>query len=188
MADKKISALRSASTPLAGTEVLPIVQSGTTSKVAVSDLTAGRAISATQLTLSTGNLIVANGQGIDFSATSGPGTGKLLADYEEGNWTPNQGSGLTVTGAFSSAGSYTKVGRIVYLTGSVTGATSIAVGSGYAVICTNLPFFSNAVGTGLMFNAAATSTGGMFCSGAVIYSASAIANTATIQFSMTYIA
>lgn len=38
MADKKISALTSATTPLAGTEVLPIVQSGATVKVAVSAL------------------------------------------------------------------------------------------------------------------------------------------------------
>lgn len=47
MADKKISALTAAATPLAGTEVLPIVQSGSTVKVSVSDLTAGRAIGAT---------------------------------------------------------------------------------------------------------------------------------------------
>ena len=39
MADKKISALTAASTPLAGTEVLPIVQSGSTVKVEVDDLT-----------------------------------------------------------------------------------------------------------------------------------------------------
>jgi hypothetical protein len=39
MADKKISALTAASTPLAGTEVLPIVQSGVTKKVASDDLT-----------------------------------------------------------------------------------------------------------------------------------------------------
>lgn len=39
MADSKISALTPASTPLAGTEVLPIVQSGTTVKVSVDDLT-----------------------------------------------------------------------------------------------------------------------------------------------------
>ena len=39
MADKKISQLTSASTPLAGTEVLPIVQSGSTVKVASDDLT-----------------------------------------------------------------------------------------------------------------------------------------------------
>jgi len=38
MANSKISALTSASTPLAGTEVLPIVQSGATVKVAVNSL------------------------------------------------------------------------------------------------------------------------------------------------------
>ena len=38
MADSKISALTSATTPLAGTEVLPIVQSGSTVKVANNDL------------------------------------------------------------------------------------------------------------------------------------------------------
>jgi hypothetical protein len=51
MADKKISALTGATTPLAGTEVLPIVQSGATVKVAVSDLTAGRAMAALGMTL-----------------------------------------------------------------------------------------------------------------------------------------
>jgi hypothetical protein len=51
MADKKISALTGASTPLAGTEVLPIVQSGATVKVAVSNLTAGRTFDALGMTL-----------------------------------------------------------------------------------------------------------------------------------------
>ena len=46
MADKKISALTGATTPLAGTEVLPIVQSGSTVKVSIADVTAGRDISA----------------------------------------------------------------------------------------------------------------------------------------------
>jgi hypothetical protein len=46
MADTKISALPSATTPLTGTEVLPLVQAGGNVKVAVSDLTAGRAVSA----------------------------------------------------------------------------------------------------------------------------------------------
>jgi len=45
MADKKISALTSATTPLAGTEVLPIVQSGATVKVSIANVTAGRAVS-----------------------------------------------------------------------------------------------------------------------------------------------
>lgn len=64
MANTKISALTSATTPLAGTEVLPIVQSGATVKVTVANLTAGRAISATtiQSTVATGTapLIVAS--------------------------------------------------------------------------------------------------------------------------------
>jgi hypothetical protein len=57
MADVKISALPASTTPLAGTEVLPIVQSGTTVKVSVANLTAGRAIGATDATL-TGALSV----------------------------------------------------------------------------------------------------------------------------------
>jgi hypothetical protein len=60
MADKKISALTGASTPLAGTEVLPIVQSSTTVKVSVANLTAGRAVSATSFA-PTGSTVPANG-------------------------------------------------------------------------------------------------------------------------------
>ena len=50
MADVKISALPASTTPLAGTEVLPIVQGTTTKQVSVANLTAGRPISATQIT------------------------------------------------------------------------------------------------------------------------------------------
>ena len=51
MADTKISALPASTTPLAGTETLPIVQSNTTKKVSVANLTAGRAVSATSVAL-----------------------------------------------------------------------------------------------------------------------------------------
>ena len=44
MADVKISALPAATTPVAGTEVLPIVQSTTTKKLAIADLTPGLSI------------------------------------------------------------------------------------------------------------------------------------------------
>jgi len=70
MADKKISALTAASTPLAGTEVLPIVQSGSTVKVAVSDLTAGRSVSATGLDI-TGTASRITG---DFSSSTNAGS------------------------------------------------------------------------------------------------------------------
>lgn len=117
MANSKISALTSATTPLAGTEVLPIVQSSTTKQVSVANLTTGRAISATQLTLTTGNLIVANGQGVDFSATPGTGTSELFADYEEGTWTPTITSASGSLTSYTSAGVYTKVGRQVTVQG-----------------------------------------------------------------------
>jgi hypothetical protein len=47
MADTKISALPASTTPLAGTEVLPIVQSGVTRQVSVNNLTAGKTVLAT---------------------------------------------------------------------------------------------------------------------------------------------
>jgi hypothetical protein len=53
MADLKISQLPAATTPLAGTEVLPIVQSGSTVQVSVNNLTAGKAVSASTVTATT---------------------------------------------------------------------------------------------------------------------------------------
>jgi hypothetical protein len=46
MADVKISALPAASTPLDGTELVPIVQGGVTEQVTVANLTAGRTVAA----------------------------------------------------------------------------------------------------------------------------------------------
>jgi hypothetical protein len=222
MADTKISALTSATTPLAGTEVLPIVQSGVTVKVPVSSLTAGRSVttgpltvvggnagqilidntgqqfiqvliqrngaansggdllldgntgnmslrnlvagawaiatgtlagsstdrltvaSGGDVTVNTGNLVIGtSGKGIDFSATPGTGTSELLADYEEGTWTPLQGSGLTVVGTFSSSGTYTKIGRQVTVQGKVSGSTSISC-SAFGIITSTMPFSSGA--------------------------------------------
>ena len=60
MADVKISALPASTTPLAGTEVLPIVQSSQTKQVSVANLTAGRAVSAISYT-PTGSTIPTNG-------------------------------------------------------------------------------------------------------------------------------
>jgi hypothetical protein len=54
MADLKISALTASTTPLAGTEILPIVQSSTTKQVSVANLTAGRAMSALSGSFGTG--------------------------------------------------------------------------------------------------------------------------------------
>jgi hypothetical protein len=53
MADLKISQLPAATTPLAGTEVLPVVQGGSTVQVSVNNLTAGKAVSASTVTATT---------------------------------------------------------------------------------------------------------------------------------------
>jgi hypothetical protein len=129
MADTKISALPASTVPLAGTEVLPIVQSSTTRQVSVANLTAGRAISATQLTLTTGSVIVASGQGIDFAATPNTGTSELFNDYEEGTWTPTLTFGGGNTGlAATQLGLYTKIGRqvsfVLYVALSAKGSSS----------------------------------------------------------------
>lgn len=143
MADKKISALTGASTPLAGTEVLPIVQSGATVKVAVSNLTAGRAISAASVTASTGNFVVGtSGQGIDFSATPGTGTSELFADYEEGTWTPVVGGNATYT---SQSGTYTKIGRLVTLQFFIQ---INVLGTGSATQLSGFPYNAGSVGFG----------------------------------------
>jgi len=153
MADKKISALTAASTPLAGTEVLPIVQSGATVKVAVSDLTAGRAISATAVTASTGDItstagnfvVGTSGKGVDFSATPGTGTSELLADYEEGTWTPvvaDASSGGN-TGSFSyGSATYTKVGRQVTVRMYLSGINTSGMTGGNTLFIRGLPFAS----------------------------------------------
>ena len=65
-----------------------------------------------------GNLKVASGHGIDFSATgdgSGTDSSELFDDYEEGSWTPDLHFGGHTTGITYSnvQGSYTKVGRVV---------------------------------------------------------------------------
>jgi hypothetical protein len=54
MPNSKISALTSATTPAAGTEVLPIVQSSATKQISIANLTAGRAVAADTLTVNAG--------------------------------------------------------------------------------------------------------------------------------------
>jgi hypothetical protein len=191
MADKKISALTGATTPLAGTEVLPIVQSGATVKVAVSDLTAGRAISATSVTASTGNFVVGtSGQGIDFSATPGTGTSELLADYEEGTWTPSLDAGWTVLGTPSLYGSYIKIGSQVWIYGNLQYSTTLTSSGGNTRV-TGLPYTQNANMNGVpvpvsLDNLSQPGTGFFSGVGAGIYFPAFTAGSAHCVFQFTY--
>jgi hypothetical protein len=69
MANSKISALTSATTPVAGTEVLPIVQSSATRQVSVANLTAGRDVGMAGAT-STDDLKVSAGKGLAWSGNT----------------------------------------------------------------------------------------------------------------------
>jgi hypothetical protein len=144
---------------------------------------------AGDVTLSTGNLVIGtSGKGIDFSATtsgSGTMTSELLADYEEGTWTPNQGAGLTVVGAFSSAGIYTKVGRIVNVRGAVFAATSVACTSA-GVISSNLPFAPSSDTAGSYFNGSLSAGGQVDAAPTNVFAIGAIGATTGIYFSVTY--
>tara|TARA_R110000868_G_scaffold19878_1_gene84895 strand:- start:1780 stop:2523 length:744 start_codon:yes stop_codon:yes gene_type:complete len=105
--------------------------------------------------------------GLTFPATqvasADPNT---LDDYEEGTWTPNQGAGLTVTGTFSSAGTYVKTGNLVYVRGTMSATTMSASAGG--VVSTNLPFVNAAnSGGGNITNADGNAGTTVYVSGAL---------------------
>jgi hypothetical protein len=95
------------------------------------------------------NVVIAtSGKGIDFAATSGTGTSELLADYEEGTWTPSvtsSGGSITTVGAVS--GSYTKIGRVVHAFFDIN-ITTNGTGSG-SILAANIPFAPSAANTSM---------------------------------------
>jgi hypothetical protein len=130
-----------------------------------------------------------SGAGITFPATqSASSDANTLDDYEEGTWTPNQGAGLTVVGAFSSAGTYTKIGNIVTAIGRVVGATTVACVAG-GVVTGNLPFTNGGFLTfGGIMNLDQSSSGVSFVGGGSVNLTSVPTMGATqfIFFSVTY--
>jgi hypothetical protein len=98
------------------------------------------------LTITNGNLVVASGKGIDFSATSngsGTTTSELLNDYEEGTFTPTfVGTNLTIITYGNRAAFYTKVGRLVTVTINIM-TESLSVSGTHDVKIAGLPFTSN---------------------------------------------
>ena len=85
-----------------------------------------------------------DGQGIDFSATSGTGTSELFDDYEEGNFTATltpETSGTVTIRSTEDLLSYTKIGRVVFVHGRLRiDSTSSPVGD-YLTL-SSLPFTS----------------------------------------------
>jgi hypothetical protein len=108
MADTKISALPSATTPLAGTEVVPLVQSSTTKNVAVSDLTAGRSVSGASF-VPTGSSVPANGMYLSASNTVALSTNSTIRGLFDpnGNWSAGYSGSVTGVGNMFSNNDYT---------------------------------------------------------------------------------
>ena len=108
-----------------------------------------------------GNLVIGtNGKGIDFSATPSTGTSELLADYEEGTWTPSLGGTTTYAG---QVGTYTKIGNLVEVNFAIN-ITSIGTGSTSQI--SGLPFTpgggSTLTGSVGYFDSVLTATVGFF--------------------------
>ena len=144
MADTKISALTGATTPLAGTEILPIVQGGSTKQVSVASLTAGRAVGSAGGTFTDNYVQGTAGKGVNFNAnTPAAGmTSQLLNWYEEGTWTPMVSA---ISGAYTTVsvaqGSYTRIGRQVTLRFNFTVSNKGTGANGFVI--SGLPFTAN---------------------------------------------
>ena len=122
---------------------------------------------ANGITLTDGDLVVANGHGIDFSATSdSSGTGasmsnELLDDYEEGSFTPRiRGStaepGTRVTGT----GLYVKVGTKCTITLNFSNVSLASYGG--VITIDQIPFAEgstlNAGAAGMIYNLSSASS------------------------------
>ena len=83
MADVKISGLPASSVPLAGTEVLPIVQSGQTRQVSVNNLTAGKDIQGLGLTLTSTDAGASQAPTIDlYRDSASPAASDTIGEIE----------------------------------------------------------------------------------------------------------
>ena len=120
-------------------------------KMTVSNLTAnagtaGLSSSSGNITITDGNLVVASGHGIDFSADSSLSDGdatltsELFDDYEEGTWTAtvSSNSGSVTVNTSNDECHYTKIGNRIFLSGSI-GISSVSSPSGRLTI-NNKPF------------------------------------------------
>ena len=124
------------------------------------------------VSINDGNLIVANGHGIDFSATANAQPGQynsinpttdseVLHDYEYGSFTPHirtQGGTSNATYA-QKGGYYTKIGRMVYCTFFMNWSNG-SNHSGY-IYFVGLPYFSGSnTSSHLMYGIGTVQLGG----------------------------
>ena len=153
MSNVKISQLPSATTPLGGTEVLPIVQSGATKKVTVNDLR------GTVVTAVTGTAPVVSSGGTTPAISMPAATGSVNGYLTSADWTTFNGK-YSVGGALGtpSSGTATNLTGLPLTTG-VTGILPVANG-GNGTATPSLVAGSNVTITGTWPNQTVASTGG----------------------------
>tara|TARA_B110000483_G_scaffold227955_1_gene290255 strand:+ start:172 stop:750 length:579 start_codon:yes stop_codon:yes gene_type:complete len=185
-------------TPIELSSTPSIVDGGNATAITISS--AELVTVANGLTLTDGNVVVANGHGIDFSATSGSGTSELLDDYEEGTWTPSlNGSGYTFG---THTGTYIKIGRVCTVVGKLVvsgvGTNTSNMGSltGYPFAALNttnqfqVGVAREITTTGRMYIVQVnvnTTTGGINSMDGVASGSNEIFTTGEYSFSLTYI-
>ena len=101
----------------------------------------------TALTGLTGNIVMASGQGIDFSATgdgSGSMASELFDDYEEGAFTPEfrDASAGTAASVQIQDGTYQKIGNRVFVDLVINNIDKSALTAGNNIFITGFPFVS----------------------------------------------
>ena len=146
---------------------------GTLTVDQIVEKTGAAGITLDGVTLKDGNVVLTNGKGIDFSATSGTGTSELFDNYEEGNWTPtifdavtggNQGT-VSATEAF-----YTKIGNLVTVYCSLGALTTTGMTASNTLYIGGLPFTARSGGWSLAYHGVTDSRGVTTSSGGVIAS------------------
>lgn len=162
MANSKISALTSATTPLAGTETLPVVQSGTTKQVSVANFTAGRPVATGNLT-ATGNMSytvnTANADGLTGTNSNNGAYFTLQVGGSSGfgvsNWAnstilesvPASTGGL-VLGSYTGK-TYFQIGRFSYMDLSSSALTFTAINLTQGTAAKGVNFTANTPASGM---------------------------------------
>jgi hypothetical protein len=139
----------------------------------IAEKTGAAGITLDGVTLKDGNVVLADGKGIDFSATAGTGTSELFNDYEEGTWTPtvfdavsggNQGTIGNVTGF------YTKTGNMVTVNCSLVTITTTGMTAGNIFYIGGLPFTAKSGTNSISYHGVTDSRNVTTTSGGVIAS------------------
>ena len=172
MADVKISGLPASTTPLAGTEVLPIVQGGVTKQVSITNVTNGRSVAALSVITPTiqaeagsAGGAIKNGSGVAQMQWGSGGASNLSLEVATNinpvnaavNISPTGTGTVTINPATASTMNNVAIGGTTPLAGNFTtlGATGVATFSAGTVSAPAITTTGD-TNTGIFFPAADT--------------------------------